>query len=249
MFKLFLTIVFFALVITGCNLNTNLNDSSIQVKPGNVNQNANQPEVNANVNQAPTTQVNPSFSFDLTGDGMITKILNKKDNSIWISAPKDLCGAEMMIFSPKEPSQPQDSAKVILTQFNPGSDQPVKSLYLLDLPNKTCVKLAVSKELSDFGARVLSPDGTKLAVALETNEAKVLKVLDLIADQSRNLVTLGAGETLNGGYGALSNKFDIKWLDSNKIQYTVYEDTVKNYPAKTPDGPEKVKAVRTVNLQ
>ena len=106
----------------------------------------------------------------------------------------------------------------------------------------------MSKELSDFGARVLSPDQTKLAVALETNEAKELKVLDLIADQSKTLVILGNGETFNGGYGALSNKFDIRWQDNAKIQYTVYEDTVKNYADNAPQNPEKVKEVRIVDI-
>jgi len=251
MSKLFLTLVLCTLVITGCNLkvnlNTNLNDSSIQIEPGNANQNQNinQPAVNANTNSNQlVTKETMGFSFDQTGDAMIKQIINKKNNEVWIPDLKGLCGSDMMIYT-----QPTAAAKVILTEFNPGSDKPVSSLYLLDLPNKTCKKLEVSKELADFGARVLSPDQTKLAVALETAEAKILKVLDLIADQSKTLVTLGDGETLNGGYGALSNKFDIKWQDNDKIQYTVYEDTVKNYSDKIPDVPEKVKEVRIVNLQ
>ena len=251
MYKLLLTFVLSTLIITGCNLkvnlNTNLNSSSIQIEPGNANQNqnVNEPVVNVNTNAdqlVANTQVN--FTFDLSDEGMIKQVVNKTSGEVWIPDLKGLCGNEMMIYA-----HPTDSMKVILTEFNPGSDKPVRSLYLLYLQNKNCKKLEVSKELSDFGARVLSPDQTKLAVALETNEAKELKVLDLIADQARTLVTLGDGETFNGGYGALSNKFDIKWQDNAKIQYTVYEDTVKNYPDKLPLVSEQVKEVRIVNLQ
>jgi hypothetical protein len=250
MSKTLLTLALCALIITGCNLkvnlNTNLNDSSIQVEPGNANQNqnTNQPvtETNTNSDQlVANTQV--EFTFEVNNEKMITRVVNKTSGEVWISDIKALCGNEMMIYA-----HPDNSMKVILAQFNPGSDKPVRSLYLLYLQNKTCAKLKVSENIADFGARVLSPDQTKLAVSLETNEAKELKVLDLIADQSRILVTLGDGETFNGGYGALSNKFDITWQGNDKIQYTVYEDTVKNYPDKLTEVMEKVKEVRIANL-
>ncbi|MCX6744834.1 MAG: hypothetical protein NTX82_04895 [Candidatus Parcubacteria bacterium] len=254
MSKLKFTLVLLAVVtlITACNLkvnlNSNLNQSSIRVEPNaNQNQNINQPaaeaNANTNTNQLVANEI-VDFTFEQTDDGMIKDIINKKSNEVWIGNLKELCGAEVMIYA-----HPTDSMKVILTQFNPGSDKPVRSLYLLYLQNKTCNKLAVSEQLADFGARVLSPDQTKLAVALETNEAKELKILDLIVDTSKTLVTLTEGETLNGGYGSLSNKFDIKWLDNEKIQYTVYEDTVKNYPNDFPAGSEKVKEVRIENIR
>lgn len=246
MYKLLLTFILCAVVIAGCNLKVNLNTngSSIQIEPSNQNQNTNQPIVNANTNSdqlVANNQVN--FTFELNDEKMIKQVVNKTSGEVWISDLKALCGNEMMIYA-----HPADSMKIILAEFNFGSDKPVRNLYLLYLQNKTCNKLEVSKELSDFGARVLSPDQSKLAVALETDEAKVLKVLDLIVDQSRTLVTLGEGETFNGGYGALSNKFDIKWDGNDKIQYTVYEDTVKNYPDKLPETSEKVKEVRIINL-
>jgi hypothetical protein len=249
MSKTLLTLAISALIITGCNLKvnlgTNLNSNSIQIEPNtNANQNTNQPVAETNTNSGQLVANNKiNFTFDLNDEKMIKQIVNKDSGEVWISDIKALCGNEMMIYA-----HPTDSMKVILSQFNPGSDKPVRDLYLLYLQNKTCTKLEVSKELSDFGARILSPDQTKLAVVLETNEAKELKVLDLIIDQSRTLVTLGEGETFNGGYGALSNKFDIKWDGNDKIQYTVYEDTVKNYPDKLPEVTEKVKEVRIVNI-
>lgn len=239
------------MLTTGCNLklnlNTNLNDSSIQIEPGNVNQNqnTNEPAAEANNNSDQLTANNQvDFTFELNDEKMIKQVVNKTSGEVWISDLKALCGNEMMIFA-----HPADSMRVILKPFNPGSDLPIRELFQLYLQNKTCKKLEISGDLADFGARVLSPDQTKLAVVLETDEAKELKVLDLIVDQARTLVTLGEGETLNGGYGALSNKFDIKWDGNDKIQYTVYEDSVKNYPDQLPEGTEKVKEVRIVNLQ
>jgi hypothetical protein len=254
MYKTLLTLVLFVLITAGCNLKVNLNTngSTIQIEPGNSNQNQNQntnesvASVNAieNTNSDQQTIIaQADYSFDVNGEGMIKQIVNKTSGEVVISEIKALCGNEMMIYA-----RPENTSKVILAAFNPGSDKPVSNLYLLDLSSKTCKKLEVSKELSDFGARVLSPDQSKLAVALETNEAKELKVLDLIADQSKTLVTLGPDETLNSGYGALSNKFDIKWVGNDQIQYTVYEDTVKNYPDKTPENTEKVKEVRIINI-
>ena len=244
--KLLLTFAICALVITGCNLKVNLNTNGSTVEPGNTNasQNTNQPVAETNTNSGQlvaNTQV--EFTFEVNDEKMITRVVNKTSGEVWISDIKALCGNEMVIYA-----HPDNSMKVILAQFNPGSDKPVRSLYLLYLQNKTCSKLKVSENMADFGARVLSPDQTKLAVALETDEARELMVLDLIADQSRTLVTLGDGETFNGGYGALSNKFDITWQGNDRIQYTVYEDTVKNYPDKLPEVTEKVKEVRIVNL-
>jgi hypothetical protein len=244
--KIFLTLAISALIMTGCNLKVNLNTNGSTVETSNTNasQNTNQPVAETNTNSDQLVANNKiNFTFELNDEKMITKVVNKDSGEVWISDIKALCGNEMMIYA-----HPVDSMKVILSQFNPGSDKPVRSLYLLYLQNKTCTKLEVSKDLADFGARVLSPDQTKLAVALETNEAKELKVLDLIADQSGILVTLEDGETLNGGYGSLSNKFDINWQGDDKIQYTVYEDTVKNYPDNLPDVAEKVKEVRIINL-
>ncbi|MCX6740682.1 MAG: hypothetical protein NTZ49_05670 [Candidatus Parcubacteria bacterium] len=236
-----------SMLIMGCNLkvnlNSNLNQSSVQVEPGD-NENVNKiNEVPAAVNGLPGSNQQVDFTFDLTPENMINKVLLKSTGEIYIDDITRLCGAEVMIYA-----HPENSMKVILTKLNPGSDKPISSLYLLYLQDKTCKKLDVSKELTDFGAFILSPDQTKLAVALETNEAKELKLLNLIEDQARTLITLGEKETLNGGYGALSNHFDIKWLDNQKIQYTVYEESVKNYQKNSPETLEKVNEVRIVDI-
>jgi len=238
--KFFIPLFVLALFITACNLkvnlNSNLNQSTVKIEP-NANQNTNE-NVNQNTNAAP--QANSAYEVAVNPEKMVTEI---KSGEVIINDLKALCGNEVMVYA--EPK----NGFIILQAFNPGSDKPVSSLYLLDLNSKGCKKLEASKELSDFGARILSPDQTKLAVALETNEAKEIKLMDLINDNSKVLVTLPEGETVNGGYGALSNHFDIKWLDDKTLQYTVYEDTVKNYAKGAPEKIEKVLQVRVVKIE
>ena len=238
--KIFILVAILAVALAGCNLkvnlNSNLNQNTVKIEP-NANQNANE-NVNQNTNSAP--QANSEYEVVVNPEKMVTEI---KSGEVTLKDFKALCGNEVMIYA--EPK----NGFIIMQAFNPGSDKPISGLYLLDLSSKGCKKLEVSKELSDFGARILSPDQTKLAVALETNEAKELKVLDLITDTSKVLVALPEGETLNGGYGALSNHFDIKWLDNKTIQYTVYEDTMKNYAKDAPEKIEKVLQVRVVKVE
>lgn len=239
-FKILLILFLFVIIITGCNLkinlNSNLNQGNIQVED-----NGDQP---TDENAKTSGQKTSDFTFDTSKEGMIKQILIKETNDVWIDDLTILCESDVMMFA-----QPLDSALVILTQFNPGTDKPVSNLYSLNLQEKECGKLTVTKELSDFGARVLSPDQSKLAVALEINEARILKILDLLADESKIVVTLGDGETLNGGYGALSNHFSISWLDNSKIQYTVYEDTYKDYDIDAPETLEKVIEVRITTIE
>jgi len=247
---LIITIVILAVALMACNvklnLNSNLNQSTLEVQPKaneNINQAQNQnanENLNQNVNQAP--EESSSYNFDTTEDNMITAVKNSQGGVI-VNNLKAACATEVMAYA-----KPMGQA-VILKPYNPGSDRPVSELYSLDLSTKVCKKLEISKELSDFGAQILSPDQNKIALALETNEAKELKLIDLINDTSKVLVTLPAGETLNGGYGALSNHFDIKWLDDKTLQYTVYEDTVKNYAEGVPEKIEKVLQVRVVKIE
>ena len=233
--------------MVGCNLKINLssdsNKNNDQIEPAEI-ENTDQLASGSNMNLSQSSpDENSDFSIEQTEEGLITRINKKKNNEVWIEEPLKLCETEVMFFA-----QPELTL-LILTPFNPGSDKPVSSLYSLDLAERICSKMEISKELSDFGARVLSPDNTKLAVALETNEARALKVLDLILDESNILLTLDEGETLNGGYGALSNHFGLSWVDNSRIQYTVYNDTIKNYDIDAPETLEKVKEMRIANIK
>jgi len=246
-FKIFISFVLLVLVITGCNfkvnLNSNLNQSQIKVEPNanaqpeNLNQTSNE-NLNQNINAVSANS--EEYQVIVSPENMVTEV---KIGEVVLKDFKEICGNDVMVYA--EPH----NGHLIFKAFNPGSDKPVSSLYLLNVQTKACKKLTVSSQLSDFGARILSPDQTKLALALETNEAKELKLLDLINDTAKVLVTLPVGETLNAGYGALSNHFDIKWLDNLRIQYTVYEDTVKNYAVNAPEKIEKVKQVKIVNIE
>lgn len=238
--KILIPVFLATLLLSGCNLKLNINSN------GNLNK---LPQVSVNTADNANGAANTNSAVEITPEiistteGVISQIKNAKDNSILIENVKDLCWQDMKLFA-------QPSAELlILTPLNPGSDKPLTDLYNLDLTKKTCTKSSVSDELSDFGVRVLSPNQTKLAVALETNEAKILKLVDLVNGTAKIAVTLPEGETLNGGYGALSNHFDIKWLDDKTIQYTVFKDTVTDYNAKAPDGIEDVLQVRVLKIE
>lgn len=233
----------FLLALTACNLKinlaSNLNQNSIQVD---------QPAAGVNeatnLNQAELVSNKYVYDVVATSEGQVLKIKDQNSDTVFIEDPQALCGSELMFLA-----HPDNQPVIIFKPFSPGSDKPYIKLYSLNLESKSCQSLEISAELADFGARVLSPDQNNLALVLETNEAKELKILDLVNDKAWSFVTLGEGETFNGGYGALSNNFEIKWLDNKTIQYTVYEDTVKNYPDKLPEAKEKVKEVRVKSIE
>lgn len=235
------------LALTACdlkiNLASNLNKNSVQAEQSAVNTNEPAEKESANLNQAEPAS---KFVYDVVTDseGKVLKIKDQNSETIFIADPQALCGGELMFLA-----HPDNQPVIIFKPFSPGSDKPFIKLYSLNLETSACQSMEISAELSDFGARVLSPDKSKIALALEVKEAKELKILDLVNDKAWSLVTLGEGETLNGGYGALSNDFQISWLDDKTLQYTVYEDTVKNYAAKIPETKEKVKEVRVKSLE
>lgn len=236
----FSTLLLLAVLICGCNVKLNINSD------GNFNK---LPEVSVkatdNTNEVANTNTAIVIVPEIVSstEGAISQIKNATDSSVLIENVKDLCWQDMKLFA-------QPSAELlILTPLNPGSDKPLTDLYNLDLAKKTCSKSIVSDELSDFGVKVLSPNQTKLAVALEKNEAKILKLIDLVNGNSKVAVTLPEGETFNGGYGALSNHFDIKWLDDKTVQYTVFKDTVTDYDTKAPNDIEDVLQVRVLKIE
>ncbi len=240
-----LTILFLVaiMVLTACdlklNINSNLNESSLEVKEGETLDKEEAKDTEA-IEQA------KSLNYEIieTPEFMTVSVKNKETGAMIVPDLKEACGIETMVYA-----EPEIQPLIIFKPFDPGSDKPFSRLFALNLETKECQELEISKELSDFGARVLSPDQSKMALALETNEARELKLLDLVNDKAMTLVELSEGETLNGGYGAMSNHFDIKWLDNKMIQYAVFEDTVSNYDFNAPNEIEKVLQVRVVNIE
>ncbi len=244
--KILILPVLFVLLLAGCNLklniNSNLNQSELKVED---NKNLNETDQNednekAEMNNEEEKEIN-DYEINADEENKVEKI-NVGDVSY--EDFKSLCGLDVMVYA-----EPKNSSLIIFQPFNPGSDKPFSQLYAFNLKNGACSIMEISKELSDFGARILSPDQSKIALAVETDEAKTLKILDLINDKAMTLVDLGDNETLNAGYGALSNHFDIKWLDNKMLQYTVFADTIKNYPKNAPDHIEKVLQVRVLNVE
>lgn len=232
--KILTFLLLIALVVSGCNLKVNImpnvNESEVTVED-NAQEEVTEPE--EEIVSEPVDE-----STDETGE-----LLELSYGDVVFKDFAELCGQPMMMFA-----EPENEDFVILTPFNLGSDHPVNNLFRFDLISGNCAELEVSKELSDFGARILSPDQKLLALALETDEAKELKLLDLVNDKAMSLLELGEGETLNAGFGAVSNHFDIKWLDNIKIQYTVFEDTIENYEHGENDSLEDMIEVRLLDL-
>jgi len=234
--KILIFLLLITLLAAGCDLKIDINPKSDEASVNTENQEQN----DVASSETPTVPEEPVKSLNSEEQ----ELLELSYGDVVFKDFAELCGQSMMLFA-----QPADQEFVILAPFNPGSDQPLKSLYKFSLTSGSCTKMEISQELSDFGARVLSPNQDLLALALETDEAKELKLIDLVNDKSLTLVELGDGETLNAGYGAMSNHFDIKWLDDQKIQYTVFEDTVENYSKKAPDELEKVIGVKVLDIE
>jgi hypothetical protein len=242
-FKILFLLIIMVLVLGGCDLKININSDEgqkdIEVK---VDENEEQ-EVTEDDTKEDEVIIQGASDYEIITDeeGMVTQI---KMGEVMIEDLAEFCGQEVMVYA-----QPESQELVVFVPFNPGSDKPADTLLAFKLKQFECNELESSAELSNFGARVLSADQTKLAIALETDEAKVLKLIDLINDKVITLVELAEGETLNGGYGALSNHFDIKWLDNKMVQYTVFADTVVNYSDKAVEGIEDVIQVRVVDVE
>ncbi|HDQ22899.1 MAG TPA: hypothetical protein ENN28_02885 [Candidatus Uhrbacteria bacterium] len=238
--KILIFLMPLVLILSACDLKFDINS--------NLNQLDKEADLTSDLEQAEDTEdgvesENGVFDYEIITDEE-KMVLQIKTSEVVYQDFKALCGIEMMVYA-----QPADSGLVILQPFNPGSDRPLSQLFSFNLENGSCVILEISRELSDFGARVLSPDQNKMALALEADEAQVLKILDLVNDKALTLVNLPESETLNAGYGALSNHFDIKWLDNKTLQYTVFENTIKNYPRVAPEQIERVLQVRVVNVE
>jgi len=239
-FKILFLLIIMVLVLGGCDLKININSDEGQ-KEIEVKVDENEKQAEAEAKEAEVVETASDYEIIADEEGMVTQI---KMGEVIIEDLDEFCGQEVMVYA-----QPESQELVVFVPFNPGSDKPANTLLVFKLKQFECNELESSVELSDFGARVLSADQTKLVVALETDEAKVLKLIDLINDKVITLVELDEGETLNGGYGALSNHFDIKWLDNKSLQYTVFADTVVNYSDKAVEGIEDVIQVRVVDVE
>jgi len=231
-----LFIILLVFILAGCNIKVNLSPDDNYFNTNDEPQDTTQAEQESD-------EIRIAYEVKANQDGVVMQILNKDTGEILTEDLVDLCGNEMLYFA-----HPQDLPYIILKPYLIEEEQILNALYSLNIQLNKCQVLEVSQEIEGNNKQVLSPDQTKLALALEKDEARVLKLLDLVNDKSLILVELAEGETLNGGYGGESNHFDIKWLDNQMIQYTVYQDTFANYDPDAPDKIEKVLQVRVVNI-
>lgn len=149
-------------------------------------------------------------------------------------------------------SFPSDSLKLYLAHVNrPGEGMYPLALVSFDINKKEFSKMAVSKYFVEAGRCIwieekrdeafcmptggaLSPNGKMLVVAPvdelndRTGLSQTLWLLDLEKDEARVLVKLSGSETFNASarIGYPTGKFDIKWVDNEKIEYSTYDQSV-----------------------
>jgi len=234
-FKIFV-IFLLIFILAGCNIKVNLSPEDNYFDQSGEPQDTTQTEEETDENRI-------AYEVKANSDGVVMQILNQDTQEVLIEDLVDICGNEMVYYA-----HPQDLPYIILKPYLIDEEQELDALYSLNIQLSKCQGLEVSQQIDGLNEQVLSPDQSKLALVLEKDEARVLKLLDIVNDKALTLVELTEGETLNGGYGGDSNHFDIKWLDNKMIQYTVYENTVANYDPDAPDKIEKVLQVRVVNI-
>ena len=217
-FVFFLTLALLALGLAGCDFS----------QPAAVNQEQADNNLNKVSQEEPITEFPTNYELVLeTGDGLIGQVKNSDTGEIAISNVKELCGQNAMLYT-----KTNNSAIFILQPYNPGAGLPLRKLLRLNAKDKTCASIQSYGENFTFGIDVLSPDHSLLAIAFDTDGAKTFRVIDLVNDVKVNEYIVNQGETLNAGYGDMSNEFEIKWLDDSKIQYAVFKDTPQD-----PDNP------------
>lgn len=147
-------------------------------------------------------------------------IIDSVSGKTIIESTKEICGVGVQFPF----SQSQISTTLVVSPIRPETDGPYpEKLLALDTVNKKCETMKISTLFGDFGFQVLSPDGKSLAAVFE-NAPRTLYLLDLTNDTSKKIVNLPESETLNGGFGALSNVFELSWANASTIQYSVYRN-------------------------
>lgn len=186
-------------------------------------------KINSNANNVIDNKLDLKVNLDtqkITYDYRLEKYTNRDDRylldayneKIAIESLNTACGAVIMEFINNNVDQ-----IFILQNINYGSERPPQSLYKINLKDLTCKKLNISSEIGDFGNYKISPDNTKIALSTESNPTQI-KILNLINDTSTIVVVAKQGETFNAGWGALSNKFVIDWIDNETIKYDTFKD-------------------------
>lgn len=96
--------------------------------------------------------------------------------------------------------------------------------------------------------RVVSPDGTKLLVAIVTDypseEAEgTLRVIDLVNDTFSTLATIPKGTHLASWCVIACENYLLRWIDNDTVEYGIYNTDEPTEESKTP------REVRRVDLQ
>jgi len=131
-----------------------------------------------------------------------------------------------------ELSMPANSPIVYVRTCNPETDNAQGKAYAYDATNNQFKSLDnINAIFTGWGAIAVSPDKKSIVYVPDQSLVDVKKagldqelyVFDLIQDSATKLITLSGNETFNSGCGAMSNVYEISWVDDNTINYGVFK--------------------------
>lgn len=129
-------------------------------------------------------------------------------------------------------SFPQDSRYIFLVHNFPDTDLGSNDIWKFNIETKKLSELSnINSIFTGWNEQVLSPDGKFILAAVDGENnaewgiSKHLYLLDLTNDSKITLVTLPDTQTFNAGYGALSNHWEINWLNNITIEYSIFKQT------------------------
>lgn len=127
---------------------------------------------------------------------------------------------------------PNDSDFIFLRHVFPDTDRGYAGVWKFNLFTKEVSILNnVSSVLAGWGGTFSSPNNQRIVTVPDAEGenkwgvSSNIYLVELERDNITKLVSLSEGQTFNAGCGALSNHYEIYWLDNNTISYKVFEQT------------------------
>ncbi len=127
-------------------------------------------------------------------------------------------------------AEPSGSNKIYFQEIVYGSDAPSRDIFAFNVNENKFTKLTSSEIAKGLAFVKVSPDQKMLfskPADDQNGNDQILYLVDLDKDKYEAIVNLTGNETLNAGRYAMSSYSDIKWIDNNKIQYAVYDQSKK----------------------
>ena len=130
-------------------------------------------------------------------------------------------------------SHPDNSDELYFRGIIPDSDASMMEFYVLDITTQKVEEMAVNSLLADttWGYFEVSPNQKHFVWVpnIQDQDSTELYVGTFASDSYTLEVSLASGETFNEGSFALSQSFDIEFVDNDTIKYAVYNASSKAF--------------------